>query len=140
MNRYALIETVYQQNYYVVTQLVDADDFPPFPENGGGSWIDTAGLAVQVGWLAQFQTFQWVFTEPDYEAYVRLATARMSERFDKAIHWLTFNPLQYKKDIGTATPDDEAALLSYKQYFVAVSEVKNQSGYPSIINWPIAPF
>jgi hypothetical protein len=90
--------------------------------------------------LARFQTFQWVFTEPTFDDYVHLATTRMSERFDKAIHWFTFNLLQYKKDIGTATPEDEEALLAYKQYFIAVSEVKNQLGCPSTINWPVAPF
>ncbi|WP_131671882.1 tail fiber assembly protein [Pseudomonas parakoreensis] len=140
MNRYVLIEPVYQLNFKVVLQVVDAEDFPSLP-GGPAYWIDVPqDTIVQAGWLAQFQTFQWVFAEPTYEDYVVLANARMSERFDAAIHWLTFNPLQYKKDIGAATSDDETALLAYKQYFVAVSEVKKQPGYPSVINWPVAPF
>ena len=137
MNRYALIESVYKQNYSVVVQLVDSEEYPVVP----GSWIDVPqDAAVQVGWLAQFATFGWVFTEPAFEDYVRLATARMQQRFDGAAQWLTFNPLQYKVDIGVATPADEAALLAYKQYVVSVSEVKNQPGYPATINWPVAPF
>ncbi|WWL43641.1 hypothetical protein V5O39_17670 [Pseudomonas parakoreensis] len=97
MNRYVLIEPVYQLNFKVVLQVVDAEDFPSLP-GGPAYWIDVPqDTIVQAGWLAQFQTFQWVFAEPTYEDYVVLANARMSERFDAAIHWLTFNPLQYKK-------------------------------------------
>jgi hypothetical protein len=59
---------------------------------------------------------------------------------EDAIQWLVSNPLQYKKDLEIATPAEEAALLSYKQYFIALSEVKDQSGYPAAINWPVAPF
>ncbi|ANI62172.1 hypothetical protein PGR6_45990 [Pseudomonas sp. GR 6-02] len=64
----------------------------------------------------------------------------MQKRLDEAARWLMFNPLQYKVDLGVATPADEAVLLAYKQYVIAVSEVKNQPGYPSTINWPAAPF
>nr|WP_315446056.1 tail fiber assembly protein [uncultured Pseudomonas sp.] len=139
MNRYVLIELVYKQSYSaVVLQVVDAEEFPSVP----GNWMNVPqDTAVQVGWVAQFTgAFQWVFTEPAYEDYVRLATARMQQGFDEAAQWLTFNPLQYKVDIGVATPADEAALLAYKQYVVAVSEVKNQPGYPLTINWPVVPF
>lgn len=142
MNRYVLIEPVYQQVFTVIKQVLDTEDVNlPLPPEGGGFWIDITGnTTAQVGWFARFMTFEWVITEPTYEDYVTLTTSRMQERFDKSAHWLTFNPLQYKVDIGVATPADEAALLAYKQYFVAVSEVKSQPGYPSTINWPVAPF
>ncbi|AZE40611.1 hypothetical protein C4K05_1252 [Pseudomonas chlororaphis subsp. aureofaciens] len=48
--------------------------------------------------------------------------------------------MQYKLDLGVTTLADEALLLAYKQYYIAVSEVKNQSGYPHSVNWPAAPF
>ena len=53
---------------------------------------------------------------------------------------LTYNPFDYKKDLGIATPDEEAALLAFKQYVIAVCDYKNQPGYPYTIIWPTVPF
>jgi hypothetical protein len=64
---------------------------------------------------------------------------RIQTRLQAAQSWLMFNPVQYKSDLGTASPAEEATLLAYKQYFVAVTEVKNQTTFPKL-NWPVAPF
>ena len=46
-------------------------------------------------------------------------------------------PLQDAVDIGEATPEEEAQLLAYKKYRVALNRVKNQKGYPKSVEWPV---
>ncbi|WP_415765402.1 tail fiber assembly protein [Pseudomonas sp. ZB1P45] len=144
MNRYVLIETAYKTTYLIVIQVLDTEEAMPTTQPDGvtGSWLDVTGdTTAQVGWKAEyFFDRGWVFAEPTHEEYLILTSGRMQKRFDEAARWLMFNPLQYKVDLGLATPADEAVLLAYKQYVVAVSEVKNQPGYPSTINWPVAPW
>ncbi|MGN4047500.1 tail fiber assembly protein [Pseudomonas sp. SM4] len=147
MNRYAYIGYVYTTNFPVVIRLLDTEGgLPTTPIDGvSGTWVDATGNAtVQVGWKVVeswdngFSVFS--FVELTNEDYLLIAPARIRKEQEEAVQWLISNPLQYKKDLDIATPAEEAVLISYKQYFVELSEVKNQSGYPVAINWPVAPF
>ncbi|MDN3220328.1 MULTISPECIES: tail fiber assembly protein [Pseudomonas] len=141
MNRYVFVPTEYQNPFPRVSQIVDAEEMPTtYPDGVMGQWIDVTGNnTVQVGWKADY-VGGWVFSELTHQDYLNLAVRNTNQLFSAASSWLVFNPLQYKLDLGVATPADEAALLAYKQYYVAISDVKNQSGYPQTINWPVAPF
>jgi hypothetical protein len=79
------------------------------------------------------------FAETTIQEQQLITTGRIELRLNDATRWLMFNPLQYKSDLGIATATDEAALVAFKQYFIAVGEVKNQNTFPTI-NWPVAPF
>ena len=144
MKRYAFVPSVYQTPYLTVTKVLETDEGMPMagPDGVQGTWQDvTSNTAIQVGWKVEyFFDRGWVFSAPTYDDQLSLATYYMQERFNEVARRLTFNPLQYKVDLGTATAADEATLISYKQYTIAVSEIVNQSGYPSSINWPAAPF
>ncbi|WPN56705.1 MULTISPECIES: tail fiber assembly protein [unclassified Pseudomonas] len=48
-------------------------------------------------------------------------------------------PLQYAHDLGDATAEEEAVLLSLKLYSVALSRIEKQPGYPLQVDWPIPP-
>jgi hypothetical protein len=47
-------------------------------------------------------------------------------------------PLQDAVDLGEATPE-EAQLLAWKRYRVALNRVPQQPGYPGTIDWPPEP-
>lgn len=148
MKRYVCIGIVYQTGFSIVFEIHESDEGMPTtsPAGSSGYWIEvSADTAVQVGWkvepfIDENGNYLRIYTEPTEAESDAITTARMKERFDDAARWLQFNPLQYKQDLGVATPADEAALFAYKQYVVAVSEVKKQPGYPSSITWPVAPF
>jgi hypothetical protein len=48
-------------------------------------------------------------------------------------------PLQDAVDLGEATPEEEAQLLAWKRYRVALNRVPQQAGYPGAIDWPPEP-
>lgn len=52
---------------------------------------------------------------------------------------LRIAPLQDAVDLGEATAAEEAALLTWKRYRVALSRIEMQEGYPEAIDWPIPP-
>jgi hypothetical protein len=52
---------------------------------------------------------------------------------------LRIAPLQDAQDLGEATSAEEAALLSWKRYRVALNRVEQQGGYPHVIEWPSPP-
>lgn len=47
--------------------------------------------------------------------------------------------LQDAVDFGEATPEEEALLLKWKKFRIDVNRVPTQSGYPSVISWPVKP-
>ena len=47
--------------------------------------------------------------------------------------------LQDAVDLGEATPEEEAKLLEWKRYRIALIRVPNQPGYPLEITWPVVP-
>ncbi|UQS91729.1 tail fiber assembly protein [Pseudomonas chlororaphis subsp. piscium] len=48
-------------------------------------------------------------------------------------------PLQDAVDLGSATPDEAAALLAWKRFRIELSRIDKQSGFPDVIDWPVAP-
>ncbi|PZW76592.1 virus tail fiber assembly protein lambda gpK [Pseudomonas sp. 2848] len=47
--------------------------------------------------------------------------------------------LQDAVDLGEATPEEEAKLLEWKRYRIALIRAPNQPGYPTEIDWPAPP-
>jgi hypothetical protein len=145
MNRYVLVGTVYKTGYQVALQILETEDAMPTTLPDGVSdawWYDITGYTTaHVGWkVFDLDAEGLLFVEPTEQEHRKMTTARMQERFDTAAQWIVFNPLQFKVDLGVATPAEVTTLALYKQYWIDVSEVRNQSGYPSTINWPVAPF
>ncbi|MFF3701995.1 tail fiber assembly protein [Pseudomonas qingdaonensis] len=48
-------------------------------------------------------------------------------------------PLQYAADLGEATATEEAAMLAWKRYCVALNRIEQQTTYPESIVWPESP-
>lgn len=48
-------------------------------------------------------------------------------------------PLQDAVDVDEATEQDLFALKAWKKYRVSLNRVPEQEGYPTVIEWPIAP-
>ncbi|MFJ2389893.1 MULTISPECIES: tail fiber assembly protein [Pseudomonas] len=143
MSRFAFVQYYYSDVVHKVLEIVEADEKPTYYPNGvNGHWVDiTNNTAVQVGWKASTVNFvDWVFSELTYQDHADEATAKKLELLSAAVNWLKLNPLQYSIDLGVATPEEEALLLAYKQFYVGVARVEKQSGYPYTINWPVAPF
>jgi len=140
MNRYAL--TLTAMGYTVVLQVLDTEGEAPAGPAAEPSarWRNITGNdAVQPGMKMQWGPAGEEYLETTAAEQEQFTNGRMQLRFDEAARWLDFNPLQYKLDLGVATPAEEAALVAYKQYFIALSEVKNNAVFPQII-WPVAPF
>ncbi|WP_367083369.1 tail fiber assembly protein [Pseudomonas sp. HOU2] len=140
MNRYAYVRYDYAKPFKKIMQIVEAEEIPEYLSGGG--WVDiTANPAVQVGWKAETINYvDWVFSEPTYQEREKDVAQDALELLTAASKWLLVHPLQYKADLGVATPDDQALLLAYKQYCVELGDMSKQSGYPYTVNWPLAPF
>lgn len=67
-------------------------------------------------------------------ADVQGETARLRKIADDAIA-----PLQDAVDIDEATAAEEAKLKLWKKYRVALNRLPDQVGYPTAIDWPVAP-
>lgn len=48
-------------------------------------------------------------------------------------------PLQYAYELGEATSVQLAALQAWKRYTVDLAKIEQQTDYPLLIEWPIAP-
>lgn len=48
-------------------------------------------------------------------------------------------PLQDAVDLGEATPQEEALLLQWKQYRIALNRLTTSAGWPTDIQWPTKP-
>jgi hypothetical protein len=48
-------------------------------------------------------------------------------------------PLQDAVDIDDATAAETALLKAWKKYRVALNRLPDQAGYPTTIEWPVAP-
>ncbi|WP_236188100.1 tail fiber assembly protein [Pseudomonas paraglycinae] len=139
MNRYVFITMPNSKVY----RVVDTDEGMPvsFPDGLGGLWVDATGnTEVVVGWNARLVNNQWELHAPTFEEVASQVKFIATEKLSNAKGWLTFNPLDYKQDLGIATPEEEAALLAYKQYVIAVCDYRNQPGYPYTMIWPTEPF
>ena len=52
---------------------------------------------------------------------------------------LRIAPLQYAEKLGTATPEEQASLLSWMGYSVELNRIEQQDQFPSAIAWPTQP-
>lgn len=52
---------------------------------------------------------------------------------------LRIAPLQDALDVGEITPEEQAYLLAWKKYRVALNRVNDQPRYPDTISWPDTP-
>lgn len=140
MNRYAYVQFSARGKVF---QVLETDQGVPAvdPNWPWGVWVDITGNNdVQVGWHADLVDEVWTFTPLTEQELANQASGRIQEMLEMAVRWLMFNPLQYKADIGVASPAEQTLLVDFKQYCIAVTEVVNQPGYPVTINWPVAPF
>lgn len=48
-------------------------------------------------------------------------------------------PLQDAVDLGEIEPAEEASLLAWKRYRVALNRIEHQPGFPDRFEWPISP-
>lgn len=142
MNRYVLIEYGTTSPFLRVADIQDAEEQPVDTPPGMQSfWSQIAiDTVVQVGWKAENSANGLVFSEPTHEEYVNLVAVQVRTKLGFASGWLTINPVNFKVNLGVATPAEQAAWLAYQQYHIAVSDVKTQANYPYTINWPVAPF
>lgn len=134
MNLYALVE------YIKVTQLKESEVAPDPTLSPGSTWVDVTGNTdIRVGWKAEFAG-SWTFTAPTDQDYRNEAQAQKWQLLNVASNWLLLNSLGFKVETGVATPEEQALLLAHKQYSIAVSDIEKQSGYPTNIIWPVAPY
>lgn len=142
MNRYVFIEMSTQTPFERVLQILEAEEFPESkPADVPGRWYEIAfDTVVHLGWKAEKPGDEWVFSEPSYQDYVDLNAITVRTRLGFAAAWLNANPVHYKVNLGIATPAEEAAWITYQQYYIAVCDVKLQADYPYTVNWPVAPF
>lgn len=142
MNRYVLIDQGTSSPFARVVDIQSAEEQPMIiPPGISGYWTQIAiDTVVQVGWKAEYSVDAWIFSEPTYEDYAGLVLVQVRTKLGFASGWLNTHPVHFKVNLGVATPEDEAAWIAYQQYYIAVSDVKTQAGYPYTINWPVAPF
>lgn len=84
---------------------------------GMPSWVDIPPLTKEE--LA-------VIANSELSRLISLATQKI-QTFQDAV------------DLGISTPEEEAALLSWKRYRVELSRLPNMAGWPSDIQWPVQP-
>lgn len=68
-----------------------------------------------------------------------IADIRLTHRRDIAKARTRIAPLQDAVDLGVATEEEDAKLLAWKRYRVALNRIDQQSGYPSDVIWPERP-
>lgn len=107
------------------------------PPEGSEAVLVPAGIAVDIG----FSYADGIFTAPPAPAQPPVTAAeRVAERDARLrIAATLMAPLQDAHDIGVATEEEEALLLKWKQYRVALSRVDQQAGYPADMVWPEVP-
>lgn len=96
-----------------------------------------------------------LYVNPSYEALVamgvsaaeaagvmrRFAMAEVLERRDDllGVAALRIAPLQDAVDLGSASEEESASLLLWKQYRVDLGRIAAQDGFPESVVWPVAP-
>ncbi|WP_242672099.1 tail fiber assembly protein [Stutzerimonas kirkiae] len=74
---------------------------------------------------------------PTAEQLAASALAKRSNLLQVATQAIA--PLQDAVDLGDASAEEEAALLAWKRYRVALNRIEQQDGYPATIEWPVNP-
>ncbi len=87
--------------------------------------------------LAEVRAAQAAANAPTPEQLLAAVNAERDSLL--AIAGLRIAPLQDAVDLDTATTTERANLIIWKEYRVAVNRVSEQSGFPTTIEWPVAP-
>jgi len=138
MKKYARVVDGKVDNIFETNNPI-TDDFP-----SSQVWVDVTALPkIDYSWNAVNTDGVWTFTDSDMwgqpsqlSNQLRYARARLVERANGS---LDSSALAYKVDLGLGTPADVAALQAYKQFFVDLSNVNKQPGFPLTITWPELP-
>ncbi|MEE1882858.1 tail fiber assembly protein [Pseudomonas soli] len=81
-------------------------------------------------------------TEPDVELptddEMRAIAEALRDRL-LAVATVRIAPLQDAIDFGKATDAENASLIAWKDFRIAVNRVDQQAGYPRDIDWPAEP-
>lgn len=72
---------------------------------------------------------------------IQLAREDVLQRRDELLQVAAVRiaPLQDAQDLATATAAESAQLLAWKQYRVDLSRIEQQSGFPTVLEWPEVP-
>jgi hypothetical protein len=138
MKKYARVVAGQVDNIYETANPI-TDEFP-----ADQVWVDVSALPkIDYSWNAVNTDGVWTFTDSDMWGQPTLLAIRMRNervtRFDKVNFTLASSALVQKVELGLATPAEEAALLAYKQFFIEMSQVNKQPGYPLSVIWPEVP-
>lgn len=107
-------------------------------------WVDITNLDQEpaYGWTAEQANGEWVFAPPAIPepSIAELKSTALQQR-DALLSEAAIRiaPLQDAIDLDEATDAEAASLKTWKQYRVLLSRIEKQSGYPKVIEWPIAP-
>ncbi|WP_064120762.1 tail fiber assembly protein [Pseudomonas fluorescens] len=138
MKKYARVVAGKVDNIFETANPI-TDEFP-----ADQVWVDVSALPkIDYSWNAVNTDGVWTFTDSDMWGQpsllaIQLRNAR-TNRLDKANTTLATSALVQKVELGLATPAEETALLEYKQFFIALSNVNKQPGYPLTVTWPEVP-
>ncbi|MBO9332921.1 phage tail protein [Achromobacter xylosoxidans] len=81
-----------------------------------------------------------VLVDAPPESEESLRARMLAERDSRLSHAaIRIAPLQDAVDVGEATADDEALLVAWKRYRVAVNRIDQEPGFPLEFAWPERP-
>lgn len=96
------------------------------------------GSTVAPGWFYDGTTFSAPPAAPQPPMTAAQALAVKTALIAEAT--VRIAPLQDMVDLGEATPEEEADLLAWKRYRIALTRITSTSpGWPASIVWPEAP-
>lgn len=77
----------------------------------------------------------------DQAALTASKTAEVQALRDERLRMaaLRIAPLQDAHDLGESTETEEALLLSWKRYRIALNRIEQQAGYAVAVDWPLPP-
>lgn len=108
-------------------------------------WVDVTDQPdVAPGWAAEQVDGEWIIgpyvpPPPTHAELLAAATSTRDSLLRLANDRLIIQPLQFKKDLGLSTTEEDAALLAWKQYCVDVRNTEAQPGWPGVVIWPDLP-
>lgn len=84
----------------------------------------------------------WLASQQEMNVLLPVMQSHQAEQQIKALRVMAdekISPLQDAADLGEGTAEEEAALLAWKRYRVALNRLPDQRGYPDEITWPVPP-
>lgn len=131
---------------YAANGIISSDHFPGAVEVSAAQFQQAlegmcAGMVVTIdgGFSVAFPLPPEPPEEVPPTAEELRASALTKRDYLLAAASLPMAPLQDAVDIGAATPAEEAALLAWKIYRVALSRIDQQVEFPETISWPAPP-